>query len=307
MTDEKGVDISAYSMDIDKDQIATVVFDMPGKVNVMNEVFMTAMKELVEQLEAQAGMLRGVVITSAKSTFFAGGDLARMLRSEAGRESFLIDHFNALKGYFRRLEKLPYPVVAAINGTALGGGYELCLACHYRIALRNEKTLIGLPEVQFGILPAAGGVVRLAYLLGLSSALPFLLSGKKVDVQAAKNHGLIDDIVATGDELLGAARDWILHTNAPIQRWDSSPMKLNVSQYPLAESRAIEEVEAEFSIAERENPAITEIIRIAHLVPQMAVDQALGEETLSFVKLVLSQNAKQRITQFFELNRKKAS
>jgi len=307
MTDEKGVDISAYSMDIDKDQIATVVFDMPGKVNVMNEVFMTAMKELVEQLEAQAGMLRGVVITSAKSTFFAGGDLALMLRSEAGRESFLIDHFNALKGYFRRLEKLPYPVVAAINGTALGGGYELCLACHYRIALRNEKTLIGLPEVQFGILPAAGGVVRLAYLLGLSSALPFLLSGKKVDVQAAKNHGLIDDIVATGDELLGAARDWILHTNAPIQRWDSSPMKLNVSQYPLAESRAIEEVEAEFSIAERENPAITEIIRIAHLVPQMAVDQALGEETLSFVKLVLSQNAKQRITQFFELNRKKAS
>jgi enoyl-CoA hydratase/carnithine racemase len=297
----------AYSLTLDEDRIATVVFDIPGKVNVMNEVFMASMKEILGRLEGYGNTLRGVILSSAKSTFFAGGDLALMLRAEPGQEAFLERHFNELKGYFRRLEKLPAPVVAAINGTALGGGYELCLACHYRIALRREKMQIGLPEVSFGILPAAGGVVRLSYLLGLASALPFLLGGRKVDVQTAHLCGLVDEIADTPDDLLQLARDRIMgRTTPPIQPWDARPKTLLMSSAPLAERRPTQQVVADFSEDAKQNPAIEEILRVANLASSMNVDAAFAEETLGFVRLVQSENAKSRIGEFFESNRLKS-
>lgn len=297
--------MSAYTLTIDEERIATVVFDMSGKVNVMNEEFMTAMEEIIARLESQAQTLRGVIVTSGKSTFFAGGDLSLMLRAEVGQESFLTEHFNKLKSYFRRLEKLPCPVVAAINGTALGGGYELCLSCHYRIALRNKRTEIGLPEVQFGILPAAGGVVRLSYLLGLSGALPYLLSGKKLDVKSAEEQGLIDEIAETPEELLEKSRRWILNATAQKQPWDAKPRVLYYDKSEQSESLAIQMVEIEYAPAGKDNPAIPEILRVAHLAPAVDVDEAFAEETLGFVRLVLSENAKQRIGNFFLENRAK--
>ncbi|MFP3562973.1 enoyl-CoA hydratase/isomerase family protein [Paraburkholderia sp. SIMBA_030] len=297
----------AYSLTLDEDRIATVVFDMPGKVNVMNEVFMASMKEIMDRLEGYGNALRGVILTSAKSTFFAGGDLALMLRAEPGQEAFLEQHFNELKGYFRRLEKLPAPVVAAINGTALGGGYELCLACHHRVALRRDRVQIGLPEVSFGILPAAGGVVRLSYLLGLASALPFLLGGRKVDVQTAYVCGLVDEIANTPEELVQRARDWILRcTVPPLQQWDAQPKTLLMSSAPLAERRSTQQVVADFSEDAKQNPAIEEILRVANLASSMDVDAVFAEETIGFVRLVLSENAKSRIGQFFESNRQKS-
>ncbi|GAB7548554.1 enoyl-CoA hydratase/isomerase family protein [Cupriavidus sp. 8B] len=297
--------MSAYSLSIDADRIATVVFDMTGKVNVMNEEFMAAMEELMVRLESQAHTLRGVIVTSGKPTFFAGGDLSLMLRAEAGQEAFLTDHFDTLKSYFRRLEKLPCPVVAAINGTALGGGYELCLACHHRIVLRNARTQIGLPEVEFGILPAAGGVIRLSYLLGLSGALPYLLGGKKVDVQTAWEQGLVDEIAQTPEEMIEKSRSWILGATPQIQPWDAKPRVLYYEKSEQAESLAVQLVEREYAEAAKNNQAITEILDIARLASSVDVDEALAEETIAFVRLVISDNAKQRISQFFLANRAK--
>lgn len=292
--------MNPYTLLIDENKIATIVFDMPGKVNVMNEVFMAAMDEIMDRLESSVTTIRGVILTSAKSTFFAGGDLALMLRAEAGQEAFLTDHFNRLKGYFRRLEKLPVPVVAAINGTALGGGYELCLSCHYRIALMDDRTQIGLPEVQFGILPAAGGVVRLTHLLGLDLALPFLLTGEKVGVQTALAKGLIHDIATSPEQLLQKARDWILRTSWTRQPWDMPSRETQRVAPSLDGEKSVQMIFNDHSCSARHNPAITEIIGIAHRATTMDVDVILAEETLGFVRLVLTENAKRRIGQFFE-------
>lgn len=178
-----------YSLAIDPDGIVTIGFDLPGKVNIMNDDFMTVMPHLLNTLEARRSDLRGVILTSRKSTFFASGDLALMLRCQREQEQFIFDHFELLKSFFRRLERMELPLVAAINGTALGGGYELCLACHRRIALANPKTRIGLPEVTFGILPAAGGVIRLTAVLGILPALEFLVTGRSVTVDEALRPG----------------------------------------------------------------------------------------------------------------------
>ena len=169
----------------DAEGIVSLTFDLPGKVNVMNDDFFFAMEEIMLWLEGRRETIRGVIITSAKRTFFAGGDLKLMGRAKAGEEAFLLTHFERLKRFFRRLEKLGVPVVGAINGSALGGGFELALACNRRIALRRDDIVIGLPEVKFGILPGAGGVVRLTRLIGLEPALAYLLSGKQVDVDSA--------------------------------------------------------------------------------------------------------------------------
>jgi 3-hydroxyacyl-CoA dehydrogenase/enoyl-CoA hydratase/3-hydroxybutyryl-CoA epimerase len=200
-------------------------------------------------------------------------------------------YFERLKATLRRLEQLPFPVVAAINGTALGGGYELCLACHYRVALQSDKTVLGLPEVQFGILPAAGGVVRLTRLLGIEAALPFLLTGQRVGVPSALASGLIDEVAPTGTALLAAARAWIFTHPHPRQVWDRSPTPAAAAQRPVAIPAGVDP----------RDEAVMEITAIASLSETADVDAALREETHGMVRLVLGANAKHRIGEFFKM------
>lgn len=290
---QKAAAVPGYHLEVGSDRIAILSFDLPGKVNVMNDNFMAAMDMVMSTLEREQAKLSGLILTSAKSSFFAGGDLAMMLRSEPGQEEFLTSHFDRLKGYFRRLEKLSIPVVAAINGLALGGGYELCLACHHRIALRNGKTQVGLPEVQFGILPAAGGVVRLTRKLGLDRALPFLLSGTRVDVGTALREGLVDEVADTVEDLVAKARAWILANPHPVQPWDRKPVA-DESRH-AAEHRLPPGIEMD-----GDNDAVAEIVAIARLALKDDVDAVLAAETRGFVRLVLSPNAKRRIGDFFK-------
>lgn len=278
------------SLQVDADGVALLTLDMPAKVNVMNEVFMDAMEAALGVLENPASGLRGVILTSAKSSFVAGGDLAYMLRAQPGQETMVTSYFERLKASLRRLEKLPFPVVAAINGTALGGGYELCLACHYRVALQSDKTVIGLPEVQFGILPAAGGVVRLTRLLGIEAALPFLVTGRRVSVQSALANGLIDEVAPTSAAMLAAARARILTHAHRRQVWDRNPT-------PAA---ALGPVASPAGVDAREE-AVMEITAIAKLAATADVDAALREETHGMVRLVLGATAKQRIGEFFKM------
>ncbi|MFB1033995.1 MAG: enoyl-CoA hydratase-related protein, partial [Sinobacterium sp.] len=139
--------MTGFNVDKDSDNIVTITMDMPGQsVNTMNQSYEVFMEETVARLEKEKDDIAGVVITSAKTTFFAGGDLTQLVKiSEDKIEDFMASS-TAIKGQLRRLETLGKPVVAAINGAALGGGYEICLACHYRVAIDDNKIQIGLPE-----------------------------------------------------------------------------------------------------------------------------------------------------------------
>lgn len=297
-----------YSLEIDSEKIATIVFDMPGKVNVMNDAFMTAMEDAVQCLEMQRESIKGVILTSAKSTFFAGGDLALMLRSKRGQEEFLTHHFNRLKRHFRRLEQLGVPTVAAINGTALGGGYELCLACHHRVALLNPRTQIGLPEVQFGILPAAGGVVRLTKLLGPERAAEFLLTGNKVDVATALAAGLIHATADSVDDMLQRAKAWALAHQGAAQPWESTG---TADGAPVVDPQTVvvtmQRIAGDYQAQAAVNQALGEIMDTMARALEDDFDAALAHETLGFVCLVLSDNAKQRIGAFFDAGRAKGA
>ncbi|MGL4275354.1 MAG: enoyl-CoA hydratase/isomerase family protein, partial [Pseudomonas paracarnis] len=205
-----------------QDQIVVLTLDMPGQsANTMNAAYREAMAATLTRLEAEKDEIAGVVITSAKKTFFAGGDLNELIKVDKAHAKAFYDSVLVLKAQLRRLETLGKPVVAAINGAALGGGWEICLACHHRVALDDKSVQLGLPEVTLGLLPGGGGVVRMVRMLGLEKALPYLLEGKKVRPAQALQAGLIDELAADREALLAQARAWVLANPAVRQPWDN--------------------------------------------------------------------------------------
>ena len=196
----------------DDEGIVTLTMDDPtAGANTMNELFMRSFAATVERLAAEREDVTGVVLTSAKTTFFAGGNLTDLqaVTPEAAEEFFA--GVEAMKASMRRLERLGRPVVACINGAALGGGLELALACHHRIAVDDPRITIGLPEVTLGLLPGGGGVTRLVRMLGITEALMgWLLQGQQRKPADAYGKGVLDELVATREDLVPAARAWIL-------------------------------------------------------------------------------------------------
>ena len=211
---------------IDGDGIASIVWNMADRpMNVMNNDSLGAFREAVyKAIEDKA--VKGVIVTSAKNDFVAGADLVNLLKESRDAAKALQNSF-ALQKLFRDIEKAGKPFVAAMNGTALGGGYEICLACHRRIAADNPKALIGLPEATIGLLPGAGGTQRLPRLIGVSKALPMMLEGKKVDPKAALALGMVDEVVASG-ELLGRAKAWLLNEGQTghVKPWDQKGFRV---------------------------------------------------------------------------------
>jgi len=222
--------MSAVRYEIDQDGIATVVIDMSGAVNVMNGEFSDAMSAVVAQLAEERDLI-GVVLASGKKTFFAGGDVKGMAAAPGvGFNEQITRAILEGRTLFRSLEKLKVPVVAAINGAALGGGYELTLACNYRIAWDDKSVLIGLPESTLGLLPGGGGCVRMAKKFGLQKALPYLLSGISMPAAEALKQGLVDEIVSDIAELVPRGKAWILQNKsdplAGTQPWDRPGYKI---------------------------------------------------------------------------------
>lgn len=275
------------------ENIATITFDMAGKVNVMTDAFIADMEAIMDRLQRDRATLAGVILTSAKESFFAGGDLALMGRARPGQEALLEAHFQRLKAPFRALERLGIPVVAALNGSALGGGYELALACHRRIALRTPRLVIGLPEVCFGILPGAGGAVRLTRLLGLHKALDYLLSGRKADVEQALRDGLIDAIADTPEDLHAQARCWIRSNPNPVQPWDCTEDGANV---PVA-------AWGDRSSSALQERAVRSIAALAAGSLALDVDKAFDRETQTLVELMVTPEASELISRFFSTRR----
>ncbi|WUH94971.1 3-hydroxyacyl-CoA dehydrogenase NAD-binding domain-containing protein [Streptomyces sp. NBC_00433] len=206
----------------DADGVVTLVLDDPAQsANTMNAAFADSLDAVVDRLEAGIDDIRGVVITSAKKTFFAGGDLRDLIRATPEDAEQVFAGTMRIKRLLRRLETLGKPVVAAVNGAALGGGYEIALACHHRIALDTPGTKIGLPEVTLGLLPGGGGVVRTVRLLGIADALlKVLLQGTQYSAPRALAAGLIHEVAADRDAMLAAARAFIDANPRSQQPWD---------------------------------------------------------------------------------------
>ena len=290
---------------IDADGVLTATMDDPnGRVNVMNGVFLKALADIAAKLEAERDRYRGVILTSAKSTFFAGGDLDEILAVNAKNRDAYFNKVEAIKSNFRRLETIGLPLVAAINGAALGGGYEICLACHHRVAADNSKTIIGLPEVTLGLLPGGGGIIRLTRKIGLEAALPFLLTGKALNPHDALNHGLIDEVTSDAASMMAAAKSWIMTNPAPVQPWDEAGFTIpgsttSIDDVVTATANKIKAGEYDTG------PAPATILKCATDSVRNDLDTASTLETECLVDLANSAAAKQKIKAFFERTRNK--
>nr|WP_275943095.1 3-hydroxyacyl-CoA dehydrogenase NAD-binding domain-containing protein [Pseudenhygromyxa sp. WMMC2535] len=212
----------------DDDGIVILTIDDPDvAVNTMNEVYTQSMGACVDRLEAERESITGVILTSAKKSFFAGGNLEILRQSTAEKAAEQTAHIDHVKGQLRRLETLGRPVVAALNGTALGGGLEVALAAHHRIAADVRGSQIGLPEVTLGLLPGGGGITRVVRMLGLQAALTkVILPGTKFKPRDALAAGLVDAVVETVEELVPRAKAWITANPEAANAWDRDGFKI---------------------------------------------------------------------------------
>jgi 3-hydroxyacyl-CoA dehydrogenase/enoyl-CoA hydratase/3-hydroxybutyryl-CoA epimerase len=301
--------MSAIKYNKDQDNIVTLTLDSTGQsANTMNAEFHTSLHDVTAQLKAESD-LAGVIITSAKKTFFAGGDLDEIIKIQPEHAQEFFTGLEALKADMRTIETLGKPVVAALNGTALGGGWEIALATHRRIALADPKTKFGLPEVTLGLLPGGGGVVRMVRLLGLQTAFPFLMEGKQFDVKKAVGLGLVHDTGDTMEEVLQKSRDWIKANPKSQQPFDVKGYKI-----PGGDPRtpAVAQILAIAPAMLRDKtkgcyPAPEAIMSAAAEGASVDVDTALRIESRYFVQITTGQIAKNMVGTFwFQLNAIKA-
>ncbi|MCA9970949.1 MAG: enoyl-CoA hydratase/isomerase family protein [Anaerolineales bacterium] len=285
------------------DHVVTLTLDMPGRsANVINAEFGAALTAAVARLAAEPD-LAGVIITSAKKTFLAGGDLEWLL---AATDPTAVFHAaEQLKAAFRRLETLGKPVVAALNGAALGGGLELALACHHRIALADPRLKLGFPEVTLGLLPGGGGVTRLTRLLGLQAAFPLLTEGTQLDPAAAHAAGLLHAVAPDVPAMLAQARAWIAANPSPAQPWDQPGYRLpggDPSHPRVAQMLSV----APAMLMQKtwgNYPAPLAILSAMAEGARVDFDTASRIESRYFAQLATGQVAKNMITAFwFQLN-----
>ncbi|MCC3780045.1 enoyl-CoA hydratase/isomerase family protein, partial [Streptomyces sp. UNOB3_S3] len=210
------------------DGVVTLTLDDPTQsANTMNDAFKASLTAVADRLEAEKESVRGVIFTSAKKTFFAGGDLRELIKATPADAQHVFDAGMTVKRDLRRIETLGVPVVAAINGAALGGGYEIALACHHRVALDAPGTKIGLPEVTLGLLPGGGGVTRTVRLLGITDALlKVLLQGTQYTPRRALDAGLIHEVATDPEDLLAKARAFVDAHPESRQPWDEKGYRI---------------------------------------------------------------------------------
>ncbi|ALG86292.1 3-hydroxyacyl-CoA dehydrogenase NAD-binding domain-containing protein [Gordonia phthalatica] len=293
----------------DADGVVILTMDDPNQgANTMNSLFIDSLAATVDRLEAEKDDITGVVVTSAKKTFFAGGDLKDMTnqpkdKTKAEIAEEITERSRGLKKVMRRLETLGKPVVAAINGAALGGGLEIALHCHYRVAADVKGNQLGLPEVTLGLLPGGGGVVRTVRLLGFQQALMgVLLQGPRLKPAKAKEMGLINEVVGTVDELLPAAKAWIAANPEAQQPFDVKGYKLPggaVTNPAVAANLPAFPALLRKQIKGTNMPAPRAILAAAIEGAYVDVDTADEVETRYFVSLVTGQVAQNMIKAFF--------
>jgi 3-hydroxyacyl-CoA dehydrogenase / enoyl-CoA hydratase / 3-hydroxybutyryl-CoA epimerase len=301
-----------FKIDVDADGIALVTWDMAGRsMNVINTSVIEELGELVDKAAADAA-IKGVVVTSGKEAFCGGADLtmlegmgavfANLVRTkgEEAAAAFVFDESRKLSQVYRRIETSGKPWVCALNGTAMGGGFEFALACHYRVAADNPKTRLGLPEVKIGLFPGAGGTQRVARMLPPADALQFLLKGDQLKVDRAKAMKLIDAVVPQAD-LIKAAMDWIKAGGKAKAPWDTEGFRLPGG--PVYSKAGMMTFPAANAIYRRETydnyPAARAILQVVYEGLQVPFDTALRIESRWFAKILRSPEAAAMIRSLF--------
>ncbi|MEU5164201.1 3-hydroxyacyl-CoA dehydrogenase NAD-binding domain-containing protein [Streptomyces sp. NPDC020875] len=304
MTSSTTTTATTIRWEADDTGVVTLVLDDPNQsANTMNRAFVASLTAIADRAEAERDSIRGIVVTSAKKTFFAGGDLKEMIRLGPEDAATAFETGMTVKRALRRIETLGVPVVAAVNGTALGGGYEIALACHHRIALDAPGARIGLPEVTLGLLPAAGGVTRTVRLLGIADALlKVLLKGTQYPPRRALEHGLVDEVAETGAELLALARAYIDTHPESRQPWDVKGYRIPGGT--PASPRFAADLPAYPANLKKQTggapyPAPRNILAAAVEGSQVDFETAQVIEARYFTELVTGQTAKNMIQAFF--------
>src|SRR5215813_791912 len=309
-----------FKLDIDADGIALVTWDVRGRS--MNVIDLKTIEELSTIVEKVAGdaAIKGAVITSGKDAFCAGADLTMLevfsrefsdtvkAQGEEMAVKRLFEESRKLSELYRRLETCGKPWVAAINGTALGGGFELCLACHHRVAADNAKTRVGLPEIKVGLFPGAGGTQRVARMMQPGDALQFLLKVDQIRLSQAKGMKLIDAAVPQG-ELINVAKAWIKGGGSAKAPWDADGFRLPGGLvYSKAGMMTFPPANAIYRRETYDNyPAAHAIMQVVYEGLQLPIDQALRVESRWFAKILRSPEAAAMIRTLFvsmqELNK----
>ena len=295
---------SAVRWTRDDDGVVILTIDDPdARVNTMNDAYIAGMGAAVDRLEAEKATVSGVILTSGKKTFFAGGDLHGLLRSTregAAKQEARID---GLKDQLRRLEKLGKPVVAAINGTALGGGLEITLAAHRRIAADVPGCQLGQPEVTLGLLPGAGGITRLVRMMGIQNALTkVILTGTKFSPREALELKIVDEVVGSVDELVPRAKAWIAANPAAVQPWDVKGFEIpggSAASPALAAVLPAMAANLRKQLKGAPMPAPRAILAAAVEGSLLDFETASQVETRYLVNLAIGQVAKNMISAFF--------
>ena len=286
------------------DGIVVLTLDDPNQgANTMNADYVASMGATVERLESEKDEIKGVIITSAKKTFFAGGDLNDLIKAGPDDAADVEAGVTLVKAQLRRLETLGVPVVACVNGAALGGGLEICLACHHRVVVNNPKIQLGVPEVQLGLLPGGGGVVRTVRMLGIVDALmKVLMEGKRHNPEKALEIGIVDELVESPEDLLPAAKKWIAENPEAKQPWDSDGYKLpggKPSHPALAQNLPAFPANLRKQLKGASYPAPHHIMAAAVEGAQTDIDNAFKIEGRYFTDLVCGQISKNMIQAFF--------
>ncbi len=309
-----------FKLETDSDGICLVTWDTPGRsMNVIDVATILELFEIVETTSTDAAV-KGVVITSGKDTFCAGADLtllnamsstfADMVKSQ-GQEAAakrLFEESRKLSQLYRRIETCGKPWVAAINGTALGGGFELALACHHRVAADNDKARVGLPEIKIGLFPGAGGTTRISRMMMPADALQYLLKGDQLKVARAKGMKLIDNVVPAAD-LVKTAKEWIKAGGKAEAPWDVKGFR-NPGGLVWSKAGLMTFMPAN-AIYRRETydnyPAARAILQVVFDGLQLPFDLALQVESRHFAHILRSKEAAAMIRTLFvsmgELNK----
>jgi 3-hydroxyacyl-CoA dehydrogenase/enoyl-CoA hydratase/3-hydroxybutyryl-CoA epimerase len=309
-----------FKLDVDGDGIALITWDMADRsMNVITTGVIEELGALVDKVSADPA-IKGVVVTSGKDAFCGGADLtmlegmgamfANLVRTkgEEAAAAFVFEESRKLSQVYRRIETCGKPWVCALNGTAMGGGFEFALACHHRIATDNPKTRLGLPEIKVGLFPGAGGTQRVARMIPPADALQFLLKGEQLKVDRAKAMKLIDAVVPQAD-LITAAKDWIKAGGKAKAPWDTEGFRLPGG--PVYSKAGMMTFPAANAIYRRETydnyPAARAILQVVYEGLQVQFDTALRIESRWFAKILRSPEATAMIRSLFvsmqELNK----
>lgn len=287
----------------DTNNIATLILDMGSNnnVNVINheiaEAFVPVLKYLKK--EKSKGTLRGIIITSAKRNFLEGGDLDYISNSNTPEEVF--DFTERLKRIFRALEHPGVPVVAAINGHAMGLGFEMALACHHRIVVDSPKIRVGLTEVGLGLMPSGGSVIRLMWIMGIERAYKILTSGRRYNPQVAHSLGLVDELVPDEKQLLSKAKEWLLKAPEGRRPWDRVDGSIPAGTAAAAEVAAvIRRLNIDLVKSSYKNfPAQHAILNVLAEGSKVDFDTATRIESRYYTGIVCRQETKNMIQAFW--------